>query len=414
MDNDSSRAGNPARYEQLLTTLEGLLAIQATGTRSSLTQASNLVAKALEADKVDVFVYDPAIDTLVALGTSDTSMGRKQKALGLDRLPRSNGGTAVHVFETGQPYRNGHVEQDPEELPGVKGALGVRSAITVALNVDGTRRGALQVDSAEPETFIEDDVTFLQAVAYWVGMVLHRSELVERISQEVAAQTRREAADELIAILAHDLRGPLTPLSGYIKMMRDEAEQAGLATSVRYADASKRAVARLLDMIVNLLDSARLEQGLFALNRQVVDLVHLARETCDVLDTSDIPIVVRGPEALVVEADPDRLRQALENLLSNARKHSPKGADVIVELAEEQREDGPWAKLTVRDAGPGIAPEMVSRLFTRFARSAGSQGLGLGLYLVRGIAEAHAGTLTVESAPGKGASFCLALPHQTL
>ena len=81
-----------------------------------------------------------------------------------------------------------------------------------------------------------------------------------------------------------------------------------------------------------------------------------------------------------------------------------------MEVDGEEREDGAWALLTVRDSGPGIAPELLPKLFTRFARGEGSQGLGLGLYLARGIAEAHGGTLTVDSTPGKGTRFVLALP----
>ncbi len=81
-----------ARHGQLLTTLEGLLAIQATDTKTALTEASQLVAETLNADKVDVFVYDPSVDTLIAVGTSNTPMGRHQVTLGLDRLAVSNGG----------------------------------------------------------------------------------------------------------------------------------------------------------------------------------------------------------------------------------------------------------------------------------------------------------------------------------
>ncbi len=96
MNNQFPRTGTPARHERLLTTLEGLLAIQATEVRSALDQASDLVATTLGADKVDVFLYDASIDTLVALGTSNTPMGRKQQKLGLDRLPLSNGGKSVN------------------------------------------------------------------------------------------------------------------------------------------------------------------------------------------------------------------------------------------------------------------------------------------------------------------------------
>jgi signal transduction histidine kinase len=280
----------------------------------------------------------------------------------------------------------------------------------VRVDVDATHRGVIQVDSTCEEHFSEDDLSFLQAVARWIGLVLVRAELVEQIRGEAAEQARRMAAEELVAIIAHDLRGPLTPLRGYLGMLAKEAERAGLAASARYVSASQRAVERLDGMIGNLLDTARLEQGLFELSRQVVDVAALARETASLLATPDVTIDLRGPKALLIDGDPERLRQALENLLSNAVRHSPAGAQVVVELEEQQREGGAWTVLTVRDAGPGIPAELLPRLFTRFVRGEGSQGLGLGLYLVRGIAEAHGGTLTVDSSPETGSAFRLELP----
>jgi signal transduction histidine kinase len=116
------------------------------------------------------------------------------------------------------------------------------------------------------------------------------------------------------------------------------------------------------------------------------------------------------PDELRVEADPDRLKQALENLIANALRHSPKGVPVDVELAGERRDDGAWAVVSVKDEGPGIATELMPRLFTRFASGPDSTGLGLGLYLARSIAEAHGGALTVTSSPGQGTTFQLALP----
>jgi signal transduction histidine kinase len=410
MDNHFPDPGATARQHRLLTTLEGLLAIQATEARSALNQASDLVAATLSADKVDIFVNDPAVDTLVALGTSDTPMGRRQVALGLNRLALSNGGRAAEVFHRGEPYLSAHVDEDPEELRGVKYALGVRSALMAPLDVDGVRRGVLQVDSAEPERFSPDDLAFLQAVAQWIGLVLHRAELVEHITQEAAAQARRVAADELITILAHDLRGPLTPLKGHADMMRIRAQREGHQANLHSTEAMLRIMSRLQRMIDDLMDTARLEQGIFTLAPTVVDLAALARETAATLRTPSAEIEVRTPEELCVEGDATRIRQALENLLSNARQHSPDGVPVVVEVTTETRTDGAWAVLTVQDAGPGIAPDLLPRLFTRFGGGSGSKGLGLGLYLARGIAAAHGGRLTVDSTPGKGASFRLALP----
>lgn len=410
MDNTSPGSGATSRHAQLLTTLEGLLAIQATEIRSALNQASQLITETLRADKTDVFLYESTTDTLVAAGTSNTPMGQRQIALGLNRLAVSNGGKTVEVFQTGEPYLSGHVDQDPDELLGIKDALGVRSAIVVPLDVDGVRRGAIQIDAGQPEQFTEEDLGFLEASAHWVSLVLHRAELVERIAQDAAEQARSVAANELITILAHDLRAPLVALKGRITMLRMHAQRDGHAAYLHEALAMQRASDRLERMIADLMDTARLEQGVFALTPTMVDLVALAQETAATLQTNEQEILVRASAAVVIEGDPDRIQQVLENLLSNARRHSPEGVAVIMEIGAETHPDGDWAVVTVRDFGPGITPELLPNLFARFAAGRGTKGLGLGLYLARGIAQAHGGTLTVSSPPGEGATFRFALP----
>jgi two-component system OmpR family sensor kinase len=398
------------RQTRLLTTLEGLLAIRAPDVKSALTEACQLVAEALSADKVDVFLYDPTIDTLIAEGTSDTPMGHLQHRLGLHRLPLSNGGNASYTFRTGEPHHSGHVDQDPNELLGIREGLGVRSAMGVPLDVDEIRRGVVQVDSAQPEWFPAEDIEFLKAVAHWIGMVLHRAEMTERIAREVAEETRRVAADELIAVLAHDLRAPLTPVRGYLDMIVREAEKGGHPTYLTYARSALRGTGRLLRMIDNLLDAARLDQGLFVVVPEAVDIASLMRETALLLQTPQHPIEVVGDEAIVVECDSHRIQQVIENLVSNALRHSPDDAPVVLEGRCEQHEGKTWAVVTVQDKGTGIPAEILPQIFTRFARGKSTHGLGLGLYLARGIAEAHKGTLTVESKLGTGATFRLALP----
>jgi len=132
-----------SRSNDLLGTLEQLLSIEVLDLKSALDQASNLVSAALKAEKVDIFVHDVTTQSLVARGTSNTPMGRLQVAIGLDRQPIANGGRAVQVFQTGQSWREGHTDEDPEELLGIKQGLGVRSEIAAPLDVNGERRGAL-------------------------------------------------------------------------------------------------------------------------------------------------------------------------------------------------------------------------------------------------------------------------------
>lgn len=406
------RPGTEAeRRDKLLHALQRLLALPAAELAPTLNRAGQLVAELLDADKVDVFLLDPSSQTLVAEGTSDTPMARKQKALGLDRLPLANGGRSVQVFETDKPFLSGHLDEDPEELVGIKHRLGVKSALLVPLPIGERTRGVLGVSSAQYDSFTEDDLHFLSAVARWVGEVAHRAELVQELTKLATKQARRAAAEELITVLAHDMANFLMPLRARIELIQRRAARENATDYLRDANGAAASLKALTRLIFDLLDVGRLDQGLFALRPHPVDVVALARDVASTASTPECPVHFQGPAELVVLADPERLRQVLENLVANAQKHSPKGRPVGLEVQAQQRPDGRWAWLAVTDQGPGIAPELLPRLFERFARGSGSSGLGLGLYLARRIAEAHGGTLEAISRPGEGARFELAVPE---
>jgi DNA-binding CsgD family transcriptional regulator len=186
-----------AQDDRLLLMLQRLLGIRSADFRATFTDAATIIAETFGADKVDVFVHQPARNSLVALGTSRTPMGVRQQALGLDVLPLANGGRSAWVFETGTPYMTGHADEDPEELRGVVEGLGIRSVVDLPLDIDGRRRGVLQVDSAAPDFFDDRDLRALQAVAGWVELILHRAELMEERELEAERRGGRRAADEL-------------------------------------------------------------------------------------------------------------------------------------------------------------------------------------------------------------------------
>jgi two-component system OmpR family sensor kinase len=408
---DQRRLDRPESEEtRLLWTLEHLLGIEVAGLDDALAEATDRIAVALGADKVDAFLYAPSIDTLVAAGTSNTPMGHRQHALGLDRLPVSNGGSAAKVFTTGEDYLTGHSEDDPNELPGIVHSLGVRSTVSTPLVVSGERRGVLMVTSATPEFFGEGDLRFLRAVAHWLGMVTNRAETVEQIASTAAEQARQVAAQELVTVLAHDLRNYLTPLKLRIDMMRRKAQREQRERDLSDIRDASNAIQRLDGLIGDLLDAGRAEQGAFAVRLDPLDLVALVRETAELQRVQPVEIVVDAPDELLVGGDRSRLQQVLENLLSNAVKHAPPDTRVEVLVREEHRDDGRRAVVIVRDNGAGIPPEVMPKLFQRFAPGPESSGLGLGLYIASRIATAHHGTLAVESLPGQGAAFRLEIP----
>ena len=192
-DCDHGTGGN----DRLLHTLQRLLGIQAPELRPALNQASSLVAAALDADKVDVFLHEPESDSLVAMGTSDTEMGREQHRAGLNRQAIANDGPAVQVFQSGTPYRSGAADQDPTQLLGMVRRLEVRSEMDVLLDVNGQRRGILQAASHQPDFFGERDLDFLIAVSGWIGMMTHRAELFAAHERDVFERGRQQAGDEL-------------------------------------------------------------------------------------------------------------------------------------------------------------------------------------------------------------------------
>jgi two-component system, OmpR family, sensor kinase len=402
--------GLSGSQDRLLTTLERLLEVQPTSLEAAMDRAASLIADVLGAGKVDAFLHEQETDTLVAVGASNTPMGHKQRAVGLDRQPIANGGRAVQIFQTGSPFLDGSVDKDSEELIGVRQTLGVRSQIGVPLEVDGIRRGALTAQSSEREAFSERDLRFLQAVSRWVGNMAHRAELAERTAAAAVEQGRRLAADELVTVLAHDLRNYLTPIRGRLELLHRRAQREQHTTNLYDVQELHRSVDRLGQLISELLDIARIDQGLFELDPEPMDVVALARDAAQAVQVVGTPIQVETPPEFAVTADRARVRQALENLLANAVQHAPAGTTVILEVFGEHHLGQSWVTIRVSDQGPGIDPALLPRLFDRFARSSRSAGLGMGLYLARQIAEAHHGRLEVTSSPGAGTQFRLSFP----
>jgi two-component system OmpR family sensor kinase len=401
--------------QRYLDVLEALLRIPVGNLHSTLAHVGDVVAAATGADKVDVFLYDPARDCLVAVGTSTQPLSALQRQLGLDVLQISNGGRVVHVYKTGEPFLSGHLERDPEELKGVKEGLGIRSKLGVPLEFGGQRRGMLMIASLKPEFFKSDDVAFAESLSRWVGILAHRAELAEQMSRNAAEQGRRAGAEELVTVLAHDLRNYLQPLHMRLELLRLRAQRAGRKDDAADVDAAARSVLRLAGLVSDILDVARIDQGVFQMQPEFFDLGALVRETATLLSTPDHPVIVTVElgDSVTMAADPRRLRQCIENIVANALQKSPAGAPVSVFVTvQKNRPDGPLAKIDVVDEGPGIPQDMLPHVFDRYVTgsSAPQGGLGLGLYLAKRVARIHGGDLTVQSKLGEGARFTLTLP----
>ncbi|HEY4299642.1 MAG TPA: HAMP domain-containing sensor histidine kinase [Candidatus Didemnitutus sp.] len=211
--------------------------------------------------------------------------------------------------------------------------------------------------------------------------------------------------------LAHDLRTPLTRLRGTAELaMQDSGDpaeaRAALAACVNESD-------RLLHLLEVLLDISAAEGGALKLQRERLDLRALVERSADlyseVAQENGIAVALELPAPVMLDADPVRLGQVVNNLLDNALKYTPAGGRVLLAA----RADGPSAVLSVSDNGSGIPAAERDAVFRRLYRSDTSRsqrGLGLGLSLVRAIVEAHGGTVAADATPGGGARFTVRLP----
>ncbi|WP_314613682.1 sensor histidine kinase [Streptomyces stackebrandtii] len=229
-------------------------------------------------------------------------------------------------------------------------------------------------------------------------------------------RTERSHA-ELIATVAHELRSPLTSVKGFTATLLDKWE--------RFTDEQKRLMLETVDadagrikrLIAELLDISRIDSGRLEVRRQPVDLAAAIGRHIQVHTTGGQPpdrfFVRIRPQLPALWADPDKIDQILGNLLENAVRHGE--GTVTIEVAPgtagDDGEEG--TEVTVSDEGPGIPEASMSRVFTRFWRGSKRGGTGLGLYIVKGIVEAHGGTITVGRGPRGGAEFRFTLPVGT-
>jgi len=252
--------------------------------------------------------------------------------------------------------------------------------------------------------------TFLLAQATADALARARSFDAER-EQRHEAELAAQAREEVLGVVAHDLRNPIHLLGGAAEMLADphleESDRPELL------NAAKRAVHQMDRLIGDLLDTARIQSGRLSLQIKDVAASRLLRQASDafrqVAAAKGVQLEINEPPAdLTLRTDEARAAQVLGNLLGNAFKFTPSGARVTVDVS---RSDGE-AHFHVSDTGPGLTHEQVERLFERFwqGRPGDRRGVGLGLTIARGIVEAHGGRVWVESTPGKGSTFSFSLP----
>ena len=250
-----------------------------------------------------------------------------------------------------------------------------------------------------------------------LALELHARSLERMVQTRTHELVEASAAkDKFLSIVSHELKTPLTSLKGKAQLLRRQVERAASTEVICQGLLDMERSIRRMEVLVNdLLDTSLIETNMFVLHRKRCDLVELCRQLIDDYTAGVGPTLtfesLGGP--VEVEVDVDRISQVIINLLSNARKYSPKGAPITVTLQQVGYE----AIISVRDMGIGIPGEVLPHIFEPFYRAPGVEvqsgsaaGLGLGLYISRKIVERHGGHIDVQSSPGEGSTFSLVLP----
>lgn len=255
-------------------------------------------------------------------------------------------------------------------------------------------------------------------------------------AQGAPATPLPEEAATIVAIAAHELKNALGGLGAAVARCEQRA-RGGAAVTPAELGGIRDEVRRLSTLVNGLLDGARLDLGLFELDLQPTDLVPLVRRVAATFEASSgrrAGVEVPGEGSIVLRCDPEAIAQVLRNFLENAARHTPTSARITVRLERrtqprsqsepQARPDPCVCRLAVCDEGPGVPAEVQPRLFEAFFRAghgdapglaasgARPQGAGLGLFVSRGIAQAHRGAIGVISEPGAGATFWLDLPEE--
>ncbi len=319
---------------------------------------------------------------------------------------------AGRAFELQRPiFSTNPVRDNPDGATNYR-ARNVGAVLAAPITAGERRLGVLTLTAARPPIFAISDIELASLIADQAAVILESRALIDHAARVRAREEATRLKEDFLSAAAHDLKTPLTTVVAQAEFLerratRDPSAPADLAGIKRVVRESKR----LAGLVGDLLDATRLEQGRLVGEREPVDIATLAQEICS-HDTSDLNLCQVEASAPVVGVyDRRRIEQLLQNLLENAKKYSPEQTPITIKVWQE---DGK-ARVAVTDSGIGIPAADLPRIFERFSRASNVDdrrfhGMGLGLFICRGIVEEHGGRIWVESEVGKGSTFHVELP----
>ncbi len=362
------------------------------------------------------FVYHPESETLVPMG------GDWEATLDVQLSPLTTGASEkIPVADAFTGNRCVEFEDHSTPFAWNQDALlktyGFKQLYYWPLTVEQKPLGVLALGTRRPEGLGGSGKRLGQLIAHHAAVLVERSRLYERLhSANQKLEQINNLKNEFISMVSHELRTPLTTIKGFVSIVLGGETGALNKQQKHFLETSDRAIDRLTLLVSDLLDISRMEAGQIKMQLRpsvLKDvLARIATNFAPQLKEKNLQLNLSLPKTLPpVMADPDRLSQVFDNLISNAIKFTRQGG-ITISAADK----GDFVMISVQDSGMGIPKEDLERVFDKFyqVKSGGgypSKGTGLGLAIARSIVESHRGKIWVESEFGKGADFRFILPR---
>lgn len=292
-------------------------------------------------------------------------------------------------------------------------ALGLHSRVAAPLLAGARTIGLISLSRRAPDAFQEHEIELTSLLGRLAASAVQNIRAYESERHTVEELRRLSALRaDFVSLVSHELRSPMAAVIGAARTLQARWRELQPEQRESFLALIGDETTRLAALIGDVLDTSRIDAGTFSYRFNDVDVAALVQDTAATaaVGQDEVPILAEvSPGTAVVRGDPERLRQIFGNLIDNAVKYSPTGEPVEVRVAQS----GGSVLVSVRDRGPGIKREDQRLIFEKFGRVAAGNakpGSGLGLYIARSIAEAHGGTISVLSAPGRGSTFTVKLP----
>jgi signal transduction histidine kinase len=290
-------------------------------------------------------------------------------------------------------------------------AYDARAAMAAPITAGDKRLGVLLIYAPRAPFFANSDLELLQLLADQAAVILESRALIDEAARVQAREEATRLKDDFLSSAAHDLKTPLTGLVTQVQLLRRRAERDPSAPMDRVGlDRMIEQTLRLRDLVLELLDVSRLEHGSLVGAREAAELGDIVAAMLD-REAEWSRVSLHRQQAAPVVVDVPRIEQVVTNLVENALKYSAADEPVEVRVWCESGS----ARLSVTDRGIGIGGEDLPMIFERFHRGKNVDdrrfaGMGLGLYIARGIVEQHGGGIWAESVPNQGSTFHVSLP----